>query len=371
MNDPFKPTFGASPPLLAGRDQEVRDFASALDGGPGSAGRATLYTGARGSGKTVMLNAIEDEARSRGWIVVSETSTEDLIETLTQGRLPALLRHFDPDAVRRRFNEAKLPIAGGGVGWNTFEAHMLKVDLRDQIELLTGLLGQNQTGLLITVDEIHRNQVAALRKLAIVVQHAFRENRELAFVGAGLASSISDLLNEDVLTFLRRADRHVLGPVALAQVRQALVEPIEKCGRGVDFDALEIMVEGTHGYPFLIQLVGSHCWRVTPSSRSISSADASIGVENAHRRLGALVHAPALTGASDVDKSFLLAMAQDAGPSRMGDITRRLGVDKEYAGVYRSRLIASELIEPVRFGYVDFTLPFLREYLKDHAASGI
>jgi ferritin-like metal-binding protein YciE len=35
------------------------EFAEALEDGPGSAGRATFYTGARGAGKTVMLNAVE------------------------------------------------------------------------------------------------------------------------------------------------------------------------------------------------------------------------------------------------------------------------------------------------------------------------
>ena len=36
------------------------EFAESLGDGPGSRGRATLYTGARGAGKTVMLNAVED-----------------------------------------------------------------------------------------------------------------------------------------------------------------------------------------------------------------------------------------------------------------------------------------------------------------------
>ena len=47
--NPFKPSFGVSPPELVGRDQLIEDFAEALEDGPGSAARATLYTGARGS----------------------------------------------------------------------------------------------------------------------------------------------------------------------------------------------------------------------------------------------------------------------------------------------------------------------------------
>lgn len=62
-------------------------------------------------------------------------------------------------------------------------------------------------------------------------------------------------------------------------------------------------------------------------------------------------------------------MAQDDGPSRMADIQRRLGVDVNSASQYRLRLIAAELIHATRRGYVDFALPYLREYLREHSAA--
>ena len=97
--------------------------------------------------------------------------------------------------------------------------------------------------------------------------------------------------------------------------------------------------------------------------------DARLGVSDGARWLGSLVHEPAIADASEIDKSFLLAMAKDDGPSKMADIQGRLNVDVNYASQYRLRLIAAELIEPVRRGYVDFALPYLREYLRSHAAS--
>ena len=370
MANPFKPTFGASPPLLAGRNELIAEFTEALLDGPGSAGRATLYTGARGAGKTVLLNEIEATAKGQGWIVVSETATSGLIGRLTQSRLPELLRQFDPDAIRRRLTGIRLPFSGGGgLDWETLESHVVKVDLRGQLNLLTDLLTENETGLLITLDEVHRNQIGELRELATSVQHAFREDRELAFAAAGLSSSISDLLQDDVLTFLRRADRHHLGPVDLDEVRRGLEDPINQGGRTVAPDALELMVKSTQGYPFLIQLVGSHCWRVQRDAKVISLEDAETGIESARRRLGSLVHAPALKNCSEVDRSFLLAMAEDDGPTRTPDIATRLGVEKRYVSNYRQRLIDAELIEATRRGYVDFAVPYLRDYLRENAAS--
>lgn len=367
--NPFKPSFGVSPPLLVGRDALIDEFVDALEDGPGSAARATIYTGARGSGKTVMLNAVEDRARQLGWLVVSETAAPGFVERLTRDALPALLERLDPKAVRRRLTGVTGPLASGGLTWNTSQSHESEATLRSQIELITDLLAEHETGLLITLDEIHRNQIAELRQLATTVQHAFREERALAFVGAGLASAVSDVVNDEVLTFLRRAERHALGSVGREDVALAIRTPIEASGRKVADDVLAVMVEGTRGYPFLIQLVGAQVWRLRRSETEVSIDSARQGVANALRRLGTLIYEPALAGASAIDKSFLLAMARDDGPSRMKDIQERLDIDGNFASQYRLRLIASELIESTGHGYVDFALPYLRDYLRDHAAA--
>ncbi|MCO5314759.1 MAG: ATP-binding protein [Solirubrobacterales bacterium] len=370
QQNPFKPTFGASPPVLAGRDHLLQSFDDALFDGPGSPGRATLYTGARGSGKTALLNAIEGKAgRDFGWVVVSETATPGLVGRLTQTHLPGLLSRFDPQAVGRNLSQIGFPVTGGSLSWTSINQHAVTLDLRAQVSLLTDLLRENETGLLITVDEIHKHQAQDLKEIATAVQHAFREDRDLALAAAGLESSVSDILADDVLTFLRRADRHHLGPVKLDDVREALAVPVAESEKHVEEAALKIMVEATQGYPFMIQLVGYQSWQQARSDRVITDDHAVAGSDAARRRLGALVHSPALSATSDVDKSFLLAMAKDEGPSKMADIIERMGVKKEYAGVYRHRLIGAEVIEPAGHGYVDFTIPYLREYLREHAAS--
>jgi hypothetical protein len=57
--------------------------------------------------------------------------------------------------------------------------------------------------------------------------------------------------------FLRRAERHILGSVARTDVERALREPIQKAGRDIGEEALQIMVDGARGYPFLLQLAGA------------------------------------------------------------------------------------------------------------------
>lgn len=366
--NPFKPSFGVSPPLLVGRSRLLEDFSAALEDGPGAPGRATLYTGARGTGKTVMLNEVESLARHRGWLAISETATPGFLDRLTTEHLPYLLRDQDPEGTATSLTSVTLPLGLGGASFGSEETHRPEMGLRNQLTRLCDLLEPNGAGLLLTLDEVHRHQLGELRNLAATIQHLFREEREVAFVGAGLASSVSSVLNDEVLTFLRRADHHVLGPVPLADVARALVGPIEAEGRSIGNEDAMRAAQATNGYPFLIQLVGYHVWRRSPDVPRISSEDVSQGILAAHRRLGSLVHEPTIAGLSDIDRTFLLAMAQDDGPSAMGEIAERLQVDANYAGQYRLRLIDADLIHSAGHGRVEFAVPYLRDYLREHVA---
>jgi len=366
--NPFTPTFGVSPPLLVGRSELLEDFTAALEDGPGAPGRMTLYTGARGTGKTVMLNEVEDLSRQQGWRVISETATPGFASRLVNEHLPGLLREIDPEGIKSKLTGINVPMGLGGASWKTDESHQVVPALRTQTTAACDLLARTGSGLLLTLDEVHHHQVDELRELASVLQHLVREEREIMFAGAGLPSAVSAVLNDDVLTFLRRADRHSLGRVSLDEVSIAIQEPIERTGRKISDALARRAASATSGYPFLIQLVGYHIWRQQPRHKVVSADDVHAGVVAARRRLGSLVHEPAIADLPAVARTFLLAMAHDDGPSKMSDVAARLDVDSNYASQYRLRLIATELIEPVGHGRVDYTMPYLREYLREHAA---
>lgn len=187
MANPFTPSFGVSPPLLAGRDEPLERFVEAIEDGPGSPGRATVYTGARGTGKTVLLNAVEDLARQHGWVVISETASPGFVRRLVEEHLPALLLQHDPGATTTTLTSVTAPVVGGGATWDTTQRHVSAAGLRNQVTALCDLLAANGTGLLITLDEIHQRQRGELRELATTVQHLFREGREALFRPAGTA----------------------------------------------------------------------------------------------------------------------------------------------------------------------------------------
>lgn len=56
----FRPTAGATPSLLVGRDRVIEEFLGSLDDGSGTPGLLGFVTSARGVGKIVMLTALGD-----------------------------------------------------------------------------------------------------------------------------------------------------------------------------------------------------------------------------------------------------------------------------------------------------------------------
>ena len=100
--NPFLPTFGTSPPFLAGRAREVARLDRAFVEGPGNPYYTLLITGPRGSGKTVMLDEAEDSVLARGWSVISvSASVTDLTRRITAAALEHLHENEDGRSARK------------------------------------------------------------------------------------------------------------------------------------------------------------------------------------------------------------------------------------------------------------------------------
>ncbi len=370
--DPFSPSFGTTPPLLVGRDEVIQDFEYALENGPGQQGRASLYVGNRGVGKTVLLSAIRERARQRGWIILAETATPGFIERLAQEHIPTRLNEIGAARTKSRITGGTLSLAGAGITLERGQSQEpVMQTLSGRLRRLVQAISNPDIGVLITLDEVNADQAGEMREFAKTLQDARVENLNVAFAGAGLAGNVNAVLTDKVITFFQRTEQHELGTVGLDDVKRAIREPIEASGRRIGSDALEAMAHGTGGYPFLIQLIGSGVWRQRPNEPEISMADVKTGVAWAYKRLGSQVYDLALRDTSTIDRSYLVAMAQDDGPSRTIDVAKRLGESAGYGGVYRDRLITAGLItaENLPYGTVDFKIPYLREYLREHAVS--
>jgi len=361
---PFRAGFGKSPPLLAGRDDILDQLSDALVEGTWTSERASLVEGLRGVGKTVLLNAVEDRARERGWIVVSETATPGFTDRIARDHLARAIHRVDPPPTHRLKG---VTVGPGAVDLEPQAAPDYPLSLRSQLQRAAELNAPR--GILITLDEISLRAADDLAHFTAEIQHAIREDLEVTFVGAGLSDAITELLSQRSLTFLRRAVRMPIGLLMPDDVKLALQEPIEDAGRTIDEDALEYAMRAAQGYPFMAQLIGDLSWKVAPERDEIVLQDVKVAYPKARRRMGANIHSRALRELSPTDRTVLAHMALSDGPSAVADLRRALGVNPQHLNVYRQRLIDAGMIRSAGHGQVDFALPYLRDYLREHTVT--
>lgn len=363
MENPFRPSAGATPPEILGRAGVLDEFEYGLRLGSGAPGLLTIFTGARGIGKTVMLGAAHDLAREQGWAVISETATEGFM-----GRIGESMRRLAEELGLGPQSRRITAIAAAGFGITTQLPPERQVAWRTLGEDLLKLLDERGTGLVITVDEIHAADRNELAQLAASVQHFIQDRLPIGLVFAGLPAAVSDLLNEGVATFLRRADKIDLHAAAVREVEESFASTFIEARFSIDTELVGRAAEATRGYPFLIQLVGYFLWREAELNNGVlTEAAVNRAIDAAHRRNARTVIEAALAAASPKDLDFLHAMAEDDGSSTAADIGRRIASRTNVVANYRARLLAAGLIDAAGHGKVDFAIPGLREHLRKHS----
>ncbi len=360
LSNPFRPSFGVTPLVFAGRKQLLANFRFSLLEGIGSPYRFSLVQGARGTGKTVFLNQLETTAQETDWEVVRVRST-NLIDDLVLGQLPRLLNRISSTT---DYRISQIGIGGvGSIGITTDqrypEGHTIWTLMNDAATTLT----KQNRGLFLTLDELQSANPAELHQLTDAIQDSVRDGLNIAFSFAGLPGEISKLLEHPGTTFLRRATPITIEELPAEEVTEALQATATQGGKVFDEDALELATHMCHGYAFLIQLVGSISWTMATTNR-ISTTEVEQAYPLVVQRMGTMVHIPALKGLPHRERQFLSALANSPGPMKLQDIGAAMDIKGSQPSTYRQRLIDRGLIQAVSHGFVDFTMPYMREHLR-------
>lgn len=362
--NPFRPTFGASPKVWAGRTMILEEFTDALHSGPGNPHRSIIVSGSRGIGKTVLLTELEDVARKEGWVVIRASGRQGMAETLTNSTIPEIIESISPTP-QRKFTGFNIAGVGGVRGELTDEQPVvprLVTRLHELLKLLSG------TGILITIDEIQDSNPDDLTEIAVAYQDLVRDDAEVALAMAGLTQGVNKLLNLPGATFLRRARHYELGPLTVEDATVTLADTAREAGRAFTDDAATYASEFTQGYPYLVQLIGYLAWNAA-AGEEITRADVAGVSEEAIEILGTQVHQPSLRAVPPRQREYLDAMAQIQGRTGVGqvsatDLTAALQRPTTALSDTRSKLIDRDLIVSAGWGEVEFAQPYLGDYLR-------
>ena len=358
--NPYNPSFGQKPERFLGRDVIVYEILSALEN-LNSPWRTTLLIGIRGSGKTALLSDLRESIHDSDTVVVFVTPENDILDDIL-----SQVHENLPKTIARSIPKPSKLTVGGSVEFSTNDASPAFLNnFRYQLTSMLKLLQKKGLKLLLLIDESQKHS-ASMRTFIATYQHLIRERYDVNLVMAGLPNVISDILNDEVLTFLRRANQVILDNVDVSVVAYDYQEIFcKKYDLSEDIANRAAII--TRGYPYLIQLIGFYMWELlkarTPDENTLGKATVqarAMMFQNVHKLL--------YRELSQGDKDFAHAMAMDENTSRFADVITRTGKEKNYLSTYRLRLIDSGYIKAVGRGELAFSLPFTREFLQQEEA---
>ena len=358
MLNPFTPSFGRVPPVLAGRDFMLNDILHALDEAGSAPDLCTLYTGPRGMGKTALMLHVAQRAGELGWISASTTAQDGMLEDLYEQAIENA-RSFVEDHESMRLASVGL---GSFLKLEWERRSLESGNWRTRMGRLLEELNSQGVGLLFIVDEV-RASVPEMVRLVTAVQHFFGERRKVALLMAGLPGDVSTLISHESVSFLRRAVRRNLELLYSDEVRIALQQTMQEAGKSISADALGCAVEAIGGFPYMMQLVGYRSWEASRDGSSVSLGHVLEGVARAQADFKNGVLDASYKCLSAQDRIFLLAMLKDEEFSRVSDLAKRMGKGASYIQTYKNRLLEQGLVIEYERGAVQYGMPYLREYL--------
>ncbi|MCL2654388.1 MAG: ATP-binding protein [Coriobacteriia bacterium] len=357
--NPFNPQFGRRPKQFIGRELIINDFLQSLTD-PYDPHRTTIITGIRGSGKTAILSDVHASLDSSKQVVIDVTAHDGMLLEI----LDEFIRcNTGKNWLGKAFNEVQ-GFSAGALGFSlglTKKADKEVHGFRFMLSSMLNELKHKGIKTVFLIDEVH-NGTPDMREFAVTYQHLLREEYDVALLMAGLPSSVNDILNNEVLTFLRRAYRVELESIDTKAVEIAFDQAFSQAGRTFSGTALRSAATATEGYPYLIQLLGYFLFR--SDAEAIDGKLVQQSLDLAKIELFKNVHDMLFQALSAEDRNFLFAMTQDEGVSEFGAIRERLGgVSAGYASKYRERLLIAGMVKAVAHGKLAFAPPYLHEYL--------
>jgi AAA ATPase domain len=377
-HNPYNPGAGTPPPELAGRDPLIAQARLAIERVKlGRPAKSFIMLGLRGVGKTVLLNEFEQVADSLGCqTAMLETDADKTLAPQLAPQLHRILLRLDRikkagadmqaafGALRAFASAFKVQLGELEFGLATTKATGdIVVDLTDLLVALGEAAKKRDTAIVLLIDEIQYIQKGDLGALIMALHKISQRQLPVLLFGGGLPQLAK--LAGDAKSYAERLfDYPPIGPLDDVSARRALAAPAEREGVLYSDEALDYIVEQTGGYPFFLQVWGSHCWECAARS-PIALADARKASANAITALDDNIFRVRLARLTERQKAYARAMAElgDA-PCNSSDVAAVLGLTPSQSAPIRDELIKKGMAYSPERGLVGFTVPKFGEFMR-------
>lgn len=380
VRNPFAPGAGSQPPELAGRDEIIADAEIALQRIlRGRHDRSQILLGLRGTGKTVLLNRIEQLAESHGHLTASVEAPEGKrLADLLYPKIHQVLRRLSMiEKAKAKAHGAMRALRGfagafkismGDISLSvdpevgTADSGTLEYDLGDLFVKVGEAAGSADKAWTLLIDEVQYLSKEDLSALIVAIHRVNQKNLPVMFFGAGLPQIAA--LSGDAKSYAERLFKFLpVGALNNEAALSAIRQPVIDEGEKILDDALQAIVERTEGYPYFLQEWGYQAWNIADGS--------PINVDDVHKassasllRLDESFFRVRYDRLTPKEKEYVVAMAKlGRGPYRSSDVADALGESVQFLGPRRATIINKGMIYSPAHGDIAFTVPMFEDYL--------
>jgi len=366
---------------LAGRDDIINDASIALRRVlSGKSHKSQILLGLRGTGKTVLLNRIDDMAEELGHVTsfIEAPEGRPLTQLLYPKIYSALQKLSVMEKSKRAVHSAMRALRGFASAFNISIGDVsISVDpeigvadsgnLEDDLVALFLRVGEaaRDAGKAWTllIDELQYLKEKELAGLIVAIHRVNQKHLPAIFFGAGLPQIAA--LSGDAKSYAERLfDFPAVGALDRDAAIDAIRQPIQKEGEVISGAALDLIVSRTHGYPYFLQEWGYQTWNAAERS-PIERDDVERATDAALRRLDEGFFKVRLDRLTPKEKEYVSAMASlGKGPYRSADVAEKLGEQITALGARRAKIISKGMIYSPAHGDIDFTVPMFDEFLQ-------
>ncbi|MCA9413764.1 MAG: ATP-binding protein [Candidatus Omnitrophica bacterium] len=383
IDNPFAPGAGTQPPELAGRDELRESVRISIERirlcRPA---KSVLMVGLRGVGKTVLLDRICDDAERTGFSTMRIEAPEGRsLPALLAPELRLVLLKLSRNSKAKELAVRALRGLAGFAKALKFKYGDIEVGLdyepepgladngdleHDLLALLTAVGGaakEANTAVVAFIDELQYVEEIELAALITALHRTAQRNLPVVLVGAGLPQLRGRMGKAKSYTE-RLFEFPEIGPLTPHDGRSAIVNPLKDQNVTIEEEALKLILDRTHCYPYFLQEWGKQTWDLADGS-PITRDDVEMASRIAVAALDESFFRVRFDRLTPGEKRYLRAMAQlGPGPHRSGDIATELHRNVQSLAPMRSQLIAKGMIWSPTHGDTAFTVPLFDEFMK-------
>ncbi|MCI8997160.1 MAG: AAA family ATPase [Lachnospiraceae bacterium] len=378
---PYTPGAGAMPSYLAGRGELLENTEKALQAlAKGYPQKSVVYYGLRGVGKTVLLNAIEEQAEELDILYTHiEIAEKKSFIVQIANSSKKMIHQMSVIESAKDFGKKALGILQAfQITYNPEEQTFTGGMTEPSAYVTTGVLADDLTEIFVTmgrtavkanksvcffIDEIQYMNSKEMEALLNALHRVNQLRLPITVFGAGLPK-ILRILGE-VKSYSERLFKYItVAKLSDEDAEKAIIEPAKELDITYTEDAVNAIKKQSEGYPYFIQELCDTVWEYT-DKEVIEQEDVKRVIPTFETNLDVGFFRIRYDRCTKKEHDFLFAMVKCGElPCTISNVAQILGKSVNAISPTRAQLISKGMIFSTGHGEIDFTVPQFDLFLK-------